>query len=80
MARKSTALGWILAALSLVASLPDDGKGAFAVKGRFATGTIGSARWTTTDTCKATTVKVARGKVRVGRRTARKGRSVTVRR
>ena len=60
--------------------LTGDGKGAFAVRGRFATGTIGSARWTTTDSCKATTVKVARGKVRVGRRTVRKGRSVTVRR
>ena len=67
----------VLAGKGCKRSLTADGKGAFAVKGRFATGRIGSARWTTTDACKATTVKVARGKVRVGRKAVKAGRSLT---
>lgn len=59
--------------------LTADGKGAFAVKGRFATARIGSAKWTTQDACASTRVEVARGKVKVGRRTVRAGRSLTVR-
>ena len=82
--RRSRLVTLVLAGKGCKRTLTGDGKGAFAVKGRFATGTIGSARWTTKDTCRATTVKAERGKVRVkGRgkpKVVRAGRSVTVRR
>jgi hypothetical protein len=70
----------VLAGKGCKRTLTGDGKGAFAVKARFATGRIGSARWTTTDSCKATTAKVARGKVRVGRKVVKAGRSRSFRR
>jgi hypothetical protein len=68
-----------------VRRLQGDGKGAFAVKGRFAAAAVRSGRWLTEDRCGATTVKVQRGSakvrdlVRKRTKTVRAGRSLTVR-
>jgi hypothetical protein len=78
--KRSPLLTLVMSGKACKRTLAGEGRGAFAVKGRFATGTIGSARWTTTDSCKATTVKVARGKARVGRQVVKAGGSLSVRR
>ena len=68
-----------------VRRLQGDGKGAFAVQGRFAAAAVRSGRWLTEDRCGATTVKVQRGSakvrdlVRKRTKTVRSGRSLTVR-
>jgi Tol biopolymer transport system component len=68
-----------------VRRLQGDGKGAFAVQGRFAAATVRSGRWLTEDRCRATTVKLQRGSakvrdlVRKRTRTVRAGRSLTIR-
>jgi Tol biopolymer transport system component len=68
-----------------VRRLQGDGKGAFAVQGRFAAATVRSGRWLTEDRCRATTVKVQRGSakvrdlVRKRTRTVRAGHSLTIR-
>ena len=69
-----------------VRRLQGDGKGAFAVQGRFAAAAVRSGRWLTEDRCGATTVKVQRGTakvrdlVRKRTKTVRAGRALTVRR
>ncbi|HEX6025612.1 MAG TPA: Calx-beta domain-containing protein [Solirubrobacter sp.] len=68
-----------------VRRLQGDGKGTFAVQGRFAATTVRSGRWLTEDRCRATSVKVQRGSakvrdlVRKRTRTVRAGHSLTIR-
>jgi hypothetical protein len=68
-----------------VRRLDGDGKGAFAIQGRFASAAARSGRGSVEDRCAATAVKVRRGSatvrdlVRKRTRTLRAGRSLTVR-